>query len=108
MQTRDLEREIKEMDCAELDDIAAQLNSSKEYNIVVAGHTCNIGSEEYNMKLSEKRAQAVVKYLLMKGVNNAYIGSENYGETKPAVENSSMENRKKNRRAEFEVAKVRK
>jgi outer membrane protein OmpA-like peptidoglycan-associated protein len=44
----------------------------------------------------------------MKGVNNAYIVTHNYGESKPAVPNTSMENRKQNRRAEFEVAKVRK
>lgn len=93
---------------AELDKLAEELNSAKEYNIVVGGHTCDIGPENYNMKLSEKRAQAVVKYLLKKGVNNAYVGSNNYGETKPAVPNTSIENRKKNRRAEFEVAKIRK
>ncbi len=44
----------------------------------------------------------------MKGVNNAYVGSNNYGETKPAVPNTSKTNRAKNRRAEFEVAKIRK
>lgn len=92
---------------AELDKIADQLNSSKEYKVVVAGHTCNIGTEEYNMKLSEQRAQEVVKYLLRKGVNNAYIGSEFYGETKPAVENTYSQ-RKYNRRVEFEVMKIRK
>jgi len=92
---------------AELDKIADQLNSSKEYQVVVAGHTCNIGTEEYNMELSEKRAQEVVKYLLKKGVNNAYIASENYGETRPAVENTYSQ-RKFNRRVEFEVMKIRK
>jgi outer membrane protein OmpA-like peptidoglycan-associated protein len=93
---------------AELDKLASQLNASKEYDIVVGGHTDSIGTEEYNMKLSERRAQAVVKYLLMKGVNNAYVGSNNYGESKPLVDNKTKENRQKNRRAEFEVAKVRK
>jgi len=93
---------------AELDKLAEQLNASKEYNIVIGGHTCNMGSESYNMKLSEKRAQAVVKYLLKKGVNNAYVGSNNYGESKPAVPNNSLQHRKENRRAEFEVAKMRK
>ncbi len=92
----------------ELDKLASQLNSSKEYQLEVGGHTCSIGTDAYNMKLSERRAQAVVKYLLMKGVNNAYIVTHNYGESKPAVPNTSMENRKQNRRAEFEVAKVRK
>ncbi|MCK3684335.1 OmpA family protein [Maribellus sp. YY47] len=93
---------------AELDKLAEQLNAAKEYEIVVGGHTCNIGTEAYNMKLSEKRAQAVVKYLLMKGVNNAYVGSNNYGESKPAVANDSKTHRKENRRTEFEVAKIRK
>ncbi len=93
---------------AELDKLADQLIASKEFELVVSGNTCNVGTEEYNMGLSEKRAQAVVKYLLSKGVNNASVGSNNYGETKPAVENSSRDNRKLNRRAEFEVAKVRK
>ena len=93
---------------AELDKLASQLNASKEYDIVVGGHTDNVGTEDYNMKLSERRAQAVVKYLLMKGVNNAYVGSNNYGESKPIVDNETEENRQKNRRAEFEVAKIRK
>ncbi len=93
---------------AELDKLASELNASKEYSIVVGGHTDNIGTDAYNMKLSERRSQAVVKYLLMKGVNNAFVGSHNYGESKPAVPNTSRENRAKNRRVEFEEAKIRK
>jgi OOP family OmpA-OmpF porin len=100
--------ELKPEFKAELDEIASKLNAAKEYEIVVGGHTCSIGTESYNMKLSEKRAQAVVKYLLSKGVNNAYVGSHNYGETKPAVENDTEAHRKLNRRTEFEVAKIRK
>lgn len=99
---------LKEEGKAELDKLASQLNASKEYDIVIGGHTCDIGTDNYNLKLSERRAQAVVKYLLMKGVNNAYVGSNNYGESKPAVKNTSISNRKMNRRAEFEVAKMRK
>lgn len=93
---------------AELDNLANQLLSSKEYVIEVGGHTDNIGTEEYNMGLSERRAQAVVKYLLSKGINNAYVNSEYYGEDKPAVKNDTRANRKLNRRVEFEVAKIRK
>ena len=93
---------------AELDKLVQTLIASKEFNIVVGGHACDLGTEKYNMQLSEKRAQSVVKYLLSKGVNNAYIGSHNYGESKPAVPNTSEANRKKNRRVEWEVSKVRK
>ena len=93
---------------AELDKIVQTLIASKEFNIVIGGHACDLGTDKYNMKLSERRAQEVVKYLLSKGVNNAYIGSNNYGESKPAVPNTSEDNRKKNRRVEWEVAKVKK
>ena len=93
---------------AELDKLVETLMSSKEYNIVVGGHACDLGSDKYNMQLSEKRAQSVIKYLLSKGVNNAYIGSHNYGESKPAVPNTSEDNRKKNRRVEWEVTKIKK
>lgn len=93
---------------AELDKLVQTLVASKEFNIVIGGHACDLGTDKYNMKLSERRAQEVVKYLLSKGVNNAYIGSNNYGESKPAVPNTSEDNRKKNRRVEWEVAKVKK
>jgi outer membrane protein OmpA-like peptidoglycan-associated protein len=86
-----------------LDKAVEQLNSSAEFDVVIAGHTCNIGAENYNQGLSEKRAQSVVKYLLKKGINNAYVGSNGYGELKPAMENTSKANRKLNRRAEFEI-----
>lgn len=93
---------------ADLDALIPQLNSAKEYNLVVGGHTCNLGTDKYNMGLSERRAQAVVKYLLSKGVNNVWIRSNSYGETKPAMPNTSKKNRELNRRAEFETAKVKK
>ncbi|RIH63008.1 OmpA family protein [Mariniphaga sediminis] len=100
--------ELKPEGKSELDKLVQTLSNSKEYDIVVAGHTCNIGTDKYNMGLSEKRAESVVKYLLSKGISNAYVGSKYYGEEKPAVPNTSLQNRKQNRRAEFEVAKVRK
>jgi len=91
-----------------LDKVIDTLSESKEYEVVVEGHTCNIGTEKYNMGLSERRAEAVVKYMLSKGINNAYVGSNYYGETQPAVPNSSIKNRRMNRRVEFEEARIRK
>ena len=88
---------------AELDKLVSTLNASKKYEVVVNGHTCNIGSDNYNQELSEKRAQEVVKYLTSKGINNAYVGAKGYGETQPAQPNTSIDNRKLNRRAEFDV-----
>lgn len=93
---------------AELDKLVQTLSSSSEYHIVVGGHTCDIGGSNYNMKLSERRAQSVVKYLLTKGISNTYVGSNFYGEEKPAVPNTSIDNRRKNRRVEFEEATIKK
>jgi outer membrane protein OmpA-like peptidoglycan-associated protein len=47
-----------------------------------------------------------VKYLLSKGISNTYVGSNYYGEEDPAVPNTSIENRRKNRRVEFEEATI--
>ncbi len=93
---------------AKLDELIQQLSNSKEYEIEVGGHTDSIGTERYNMGLSERRAQAVVKYLLSKGISNAYVSSNYYGETQPAVPNTSPSNRQLNRRVVFETSRVRK
>ena len=85
-----------------LDDVVEKLNSSAEYDVVIGGHTCDVGSENYNQELSEERAKAVVVYLSKKGINNAFVGASGYGEAKPAVKNTYTE-RYLNRRAEFTI-----
>lgn len=91
-----------------LDELVAKLNGSKEYEIEVGGHADSIGTEKYNMGLSQRRAEAVVKHLLSKGISNAYVSSNYYGEGKPAVPNTSSDNRQLNRRVEFEKVRVKK
>jgi outer membrane protein OmpA-like peptidoglycan-associated protein len=71
----------------------------------VNGYTDNVGGRRYNQKLSERRAQSVVEYLVTKGVSAARIKATGYGETHPVVPNNSMANRAKNRRIEFRVKK---
>ncbi len=100
----ELKPEAKE----QLDELIQTLSGSKEYVIEVGGHTDNIGTDAYNMGLSQRRAEAVVKYLLSKGISNAYVSSNYYGEEKPAVPNTSITNRRMNRRVEFEESRVRK
>lgn len=95
--------EIKPQAAEILDEVVAKIMESAEYDLTVAGHTCNIGTEQYNQGLSERRAQAVVKYLLNKGVNNAFVGAEGYGELQPAYPNTTIPNKQKNRRAEMEI-----
>ncbi len=66
--------------------------------VLVEGHTDSIGSDAYNMGLSDRRAKAVFDYLSSRGVNPARMSSVGYGETRPIADNSTDEGRQQNRR----------
>jgi OOP family OmpA-OmpF porin len=70
--------------------------------ISVAGHTDNLGPEPYNVKLSEKRAQAVQDFLIGKGVKPERIKTEAKGPHVPVASNKTKEGRAQNRRTEIE------
>ena len=72
------------------------------------GHTDSIGTEAYNLKLSERRAQAVKAYLVSKGIDASRIYSEGKGEAQPIASNKTAEGRAKNRRVDIEVVGTRK
>lgn len=73
-----------------------------DLTVTVEGHTCSIGSDAYNQTLSERRAKAVVKYLVDDvGVPASKLNAVGYGESRPAYSNDTEENRAKNRRVEF-------
>lgn len=84
-----------------LDQIAEALAKQPGVKVVIDGHADRIGSSEYNMALSERRANAVRDYLAAKGVNATLVGVRAFGETKPVADNASPEGRAVNRRAEF-------
>jgi outer membrane protein OmpA-like peptidoglycan-associated protein len=84
-------------------DVLVALNKDDSRMVTVVGHTCDRGSKEYNQKLSEKRSNAVVSYLLANGVSEDRIKYFAEGMFKPKVENSTEENREQNRRAEIHV-----
>ena len=86
-----------------LDDIAKTMKENPEYNLFIKGHTDNDGKADMNLQLSKDRAEAVRKYLISKGVSEARMHSEGYGDTMPLVPNNSAANKAKNRRVEFEV-----
>ena len=76
----------------------------KEYpdtNIEVQGHTDSNGSDDYNMKLSERRAAAVSAYLRGRGVAGSRLTTKGYGESAPVADNGSDEGRAQNRRVTF-------
>jgi outer membrane protein OmpA-like peptidoglycan-associated protein len=85
-----------------LAEIAAILkNMLTDANIIVEGHTDNVGSEEKNHKLSADRAYAVMKYLVDRGVSQERLSSRGYGFAKPIADNETKEGRAKNRRVEL-------
>jgi outer membrane protein OmpA-like peptidoglycan-associated protein len=93
--------ELTASDKAELDRIIPVLSNPKTGSIggVIEGHTDSVGSEEYNMGLSQRRAESVENYLETQGVSLAgRFTSEAFGETKPIASNDTAEGRAQNRR----------
>ena len=70
-------------------------------NMEIAAHTDNMGSFEYNMNLSQKRAQSMVKYLVERGLEASRLAGKGYGESRPITSNTTEEGRSINRRVEF-------
>ena len=72
--------------------------------IRVEGHTDSIGSEEYNQRLSEQRADSVRDYLVAQGVSNGSVTAAGFGKTRPVDSNDTNEGRQQNRRVELVVS----
>jgi outer membrane protein OmpA-like peptidoglycan-associated protein len=72
-------------------------------NVQVEGHTDNVGTEEYNQKLSEQRAEAVRGFLVGNGVSQQKVTAQGFGKTQPVASNDSAAGRQKNRRVELIV-----
>ena len=83
--------------------VADLMLSHPDLKLMVFGHTCDLGSDKYNLWLSQKRAEAVKSHLIMLGVFGEFIRAKGYGESRPLVPNDGEENRAKNRRVEFFV-----
>jgi len=93
-----------------LDEVVRMLNTYPNMAIELGAHTDSKGSDTYNMKLSEARAQSVVKYLVEKGISAERLVAKGYGEAMPIAPNEidgkdNPEGREKNRRTEFKVLK---
>ncbi|MGE4267766.1 MAG: OmpA family protein [Deferribacterales bacterium] len=86
---------------SEIKDFVDFMNESPSLNIEIQGHTDSTGTDEYNEKLSLRRADAVAKELITKyGIHPSRITTRGFGETMPIVPNDSPENMRKNRRIE--------
>ncbi len=94
---------VKKEGKAKLEKLAADIAGLDTEVIVCVGHTDSVGSEAYNQKLSERRANAVKSYLVAQGVNGEKIVTEGKGELQPVADNATAEGRAKNRRVEITV-----
>jgi outer membrane protein OmpA-like peptidoglycan-associated protein len=94
---------LKSASQTQLNEVADVLNKYPDTNIIVKGHTDSKGTEEYNQRLSERRAQAVVTYLEDHGVADARMTARGYGESQPVADNATEEGRAENRRVEFSI-----
>lgn len=89
----------------ELNRIAVSMLENKTLTIELGGHTDNTGSAEFNLKLSQDRADTVREYLIGKGVEPDRVASKGYGETVPVAKNDTPEGQQRNRRVEFKILK---
>ncbi len=79
------------------------LNNNPGLTVQIEGHTDSIGSDQYNMGLSDRRARSVKSHLVMKGIDGSRLTTKGFGETDPVAENSTDEGRAQNRRVDFEI-----
>jgi OOP family OmpA-OmpF porin len=94
---------LKPEGMAKLDEAATVMTENADLTVSVEGHTDSVGSDAYNQKLSERRAQAAVDYLVSKGVDASRLQAVGYGESKPATSNDTAEGRAQNRRVDLVV-----
>ena len=99
--------ELRPEDRELLSRIAGILMTAKDYSISVSGHTDDVGTDEYNIKLSERRAQAVRDYLVKAGLSPEILSVTGLGKSRPLVPGTSDQARAKNRRVELGIAHMR-
>jgi len=95
---------IRSGDAAILDEAAETLQSHSNVAVYVDGYCDAIGSEEYNLKLSQRRANAVAGYLEGRGISSARLTPRGFGKTDFVAPNDTDEGRAQNRRVELKPA----
>jgi outer membrane protein OmpA-like peptidoglycan-associated protein len=90
-----------------LDTLVQTLRDNPKINIELSSHTDQRGKDAYNLKLSQKRAESAVAYIVSKGISKSRITAKGYGETRPIVANPKNEaDYQRNRRTEFKVTRI--
>ena len=89
----------------ELNRLVDFMRTNPKIHIEIAGHTDDKGSADYNLKLSQQRAESVMAYLVQQGIAKDRLKAKGYGSKKPLVKNDSDEHNAINRRVEFVILK---
>lgn len=92
---------IKPESDTELDNFVQFMKDVPTARGTLEGHTDSVGSDAYNLKLSQRRADAVKEYVVGKGVDGSRIAAKGYGESKPIADNKTEAGRAENRRVQF-------
>ncbi|MFN3405987.1 MAG: OmpA family protein, partial [Cytophagaceae bacterium] len=95
--------DLKNESIAAINKLQHALKTNPKMKVEIAGHTDDLGDDVSNMRLSQRRADAIVEYLISKGIEKNRVIAKGYGETQPAVPNTSDANRAQNRRTEVKV-----
>jgi tetratricopeptide (TPR) repeat protein len=94
---------VKDDSYAELDRLVSLLEEIYTLKIEISGYTDNVGAESFNQILSQRRADAVVSYLIANGVDKKRLSAKGYGQLNPVGSNETEEGRAENRRTEFKI-----
>ena len=87
----------------ELDKVTAWLKDNPAIHVEIEGHTDNMGTADYNQRLSEDRARSVYNYFTEHGVDASRLSYKGYGLTQPVADNATAEGRRQNRRVELKI-----
>ena len=98
--------QLSEISFIELQRVIKLMKENPKLQVEISAHTDDVGSDQYNLSLSDKRAQSVVDYLIDNQISPTRFTAKGYGESQPLVPNDSEENQAKNRRVELKVLSV--
>ena len=104
--------EIRDDAAIELDKLVDVLSDNIEISIELSSHTDSVGADGYNMRLSQRRAESAVQYIVSAGIDPTRITAKGYGESRPIARNTNPdgtdnpEGRQRNRRTEFKITDI--
>lgn len=95
--------ELKSAAMTNIQNLASSLKNFPETNVLIIGHTDDTGSDAYNSRLSERRAESVKQFAISQGIPSLRLNTHGKGESEPIADNTTEDGRSKNRRVEIVI-----